>query len=75
MDGHATLSQLQNAPAGTVFRERRYVAGAATVDGANRVSKAGAEYRTAHVVRPPWWFEQRIRQPEKGGTEPPSFEG
>jgi hypothetical protein len=58
MDGHATLSQLQNAPAGTVFRERRH-GGTIIVDGAEH--RMGVEYRTAHLLRPPWWYEQRIR--------------
>jgi hypothetical protein len=68
VDGHATLDELRNAPLGTLFRERRYAAGTITIDGAEH--RMGREYRTAHALRTPRWFEQRIRQLEAGGSEP-----
>ncbi len=57
---YATLDELRNALAGALFRERRHTADAIRLDN--------AEYRTAHLAKPPRSFEQRIRQLEQ--TEP-----
>jgi hypothetical protein len=46
MDGHATFDQLQNAPAGTLIRERR--------NGGYVVSPDGtAEHRSTYRALPP----------------------
>jgi len=65
MDGHATLEQLLNAPAGTVFKERRH-GGTIRIDGAEY--RMGRGYRsTGHAPKPAWTFEQRLRQLEEAG--------
>jgi hypothetical protein len=74
MDGHATLDELLNAPAGTVFRERRYVDDVIRVDGAEY--RMGREYRTAgHAAAQVRTFEQRLRHLEEAGFTEPFFEG
>jgi hypothetical protein len=71
MDGHATLEELQNAPPGTVFKERR----GAPLEG---ITLGGvptqAEYRTAghastQVDRRAMTVEGWLRQLEADATE------
>jgi hypothetical protein len=49
MDGHATLQELQNAPPGTVFKERRYCNQPPTLSGRSQE----AEFRSMHRALPP----------------------
>lgn len=65
MSGFASLEQLRNSPAGTVFKERRGGGGITHMDGWP-ISNANAEYRSAHHARS---FRARVEAIERQSRE------
>jgi hypothetical protein len=72
MGGYATLDELRNAPAGTLFRERRRTADAIRLDNAEyRTVTRFAPRVTGQAARPAMTVEGWLRQLEEAGfTEP-----